>query len=283
MNTTIRFPNLGLTLNPGKSINILGLDIAYYGIVIGSAMLIGALIAYHEAKKTNQNVDDYIDFTLYTLIAAIVGARLYYVIFEWDYFSRNPLEIFNLRGGGMAIYGGVIASIITLIIFTRVKKLNFWLMADTAVQGLIIGQVIGRLGNFFNRECFGGYTDNLLAMQLPVSEAKGINAELLERLIEIDGVKYIQVHPTFLYEMLWNIGVYIIMCLYRRKKKVDGEIFAIYLAGYGIGRFIIEGMRTDQLVIKGLGIAASQVVSVIMVIIAIALVVYKRRNFKKTI
>ncbi len=282
MNTTIRFPHLGLTLNPGKSFTVFGIEIAYYGVIIALGMLAGALVAYREAKKTGQKVDDYIDFTLYTLIAAIIGARIYYVIFEWDYYSAHPLEIFNLRAGGLAIYGGVIASALTLFIFTKVKKLKFWLMADTAVQGLIIGQIIGRWGNFFNREAFGGYTDSLFAMQLPVSEAKGITQELIEHLVTIDGVSYVQVHPTFLYEGTWNLLLFIGICLYKRHKKFDGEIFAIDLMGYGVGRFIIEGLRTDQLVIKALGgIAASQVLSIILIVLAVAFVIYNRVQLKK--
>mgnify|MGYP000991338351 FL=1 len=282
MNTTIRFPHLGLTLNPGKSFTVFGIEIAYYGVIIALGMLAGALVAYREAKKTGQKVDDYIDFTLYTLIAAIIGARIYYVIFEWDYYSAHPLEIFNLRAGGLAIYGGVLASALTLFIFTKVKKLKFWLMADTAVQGLIIGQIIGRWGNFFNREAFGGYTDSLFAMQLPVSEAKGITQELIEHLVTIDGVSYVQVHPTFLYEGTWNLLLFIGICLYKRHKKFDGEIFAIYLMGYGVGRFIIEGLRTDQLVIKTLGgIAASQVLSIILIVLAVAFVIYNRVQLKK--
>ena len=282
MNTTIRFPHLGLTLNPGKSFTVFGIEIAYYGVIIALGMLAGALVAYREAKKTGQKVDDYIDFPLYTLIAAIIGARIYYVIFEWDYYSAHPLEIFNLRAGGLAIYGGVLASALTLFIFTKVKKLKFWLMADTAVQGLIIGQIIGRWGNFFNREAFGGYTDSLFAMQLPVSEAKGITQELIEHLVTIDGVSYVQVHPTFLYEGTWNLLLFIGICLYKRHKKFDGEIFAIYLMGYGVGRFIIEGLRTDQLVIKALGgIAASQVLSIILIVLAVAFVIYNRVQLKK--
>lgn len=283
MNTTIRFPHLGLTLNPGKSFTVFGIEIAYYGVIIALAMLMGALVAYREAKKTGQKVDDYVDFTLYTLIAAIIGARIYYVIFEWDYYSAHPLEIFNLRAGGLAIYGGVLASVLTLFIFTKVKKLKFWLMADTAVQGLIIGQIIGRWGNFFNREAFGGYTDGLFAMQLPVSAAKGITQELIEHLVTIDGVSYVQVHPTFLYEGVWNLLLFIGICIYKRHKKFDGEIFAIYLMGYGIGRFFIEGLRTDQLVIKALGgIAASQVLSIVLILLGAAFVIYNRVSLKKT-
>lgn len=280
MNTLIRFPNLGIEVNPGRSISFFGIDIAYYGIIIGIGMLVGALIAYREAKKTNQNVDDYIDFTMYVLIAAIIGARLYYVAFEWDYYSKNLLQIFNLRAGGLAIYGGIIASVITLIIYTKVKNKSFWLMADTACQGLVVGQIIGRWGNFFNREAFGGFTNNLFAMQIPVSEAHGITTELLDNIVKYNGVEYVQVHPTFLYEGVWNLMVFILLNVYKRHKKFDGEVFALYVLGYGVGRSIIEGLRTDQLQIGNTGIAVSQLLSVVLVVVSICFIVVKRRHAK---
>lgn len=280
MNTLIRFPNLGIEVNPGKSFSVFGIDIAYYGVIIGIGMLVGALIAYREAKKTNQNVDDYVDFTMYTLIAAIIGARLYYVVFEWDYYSKNLLQIFNLRAGGLAIYGGIIASVITLIVYTNIKKKSFWLMADTACQGLVVGQIIGRWGNFFNREAFGGFTDNLFAMQLPVSEAQGITAELLDNIVKYNGMEFVQVHPTFLYEGVWNLMVFVLLNVYKRHKKFDGEVFALYVLGYGIGRSLIEGLRTDQLQIGNTGIAVSQMLSVVLAAASICFIVVKRRQVK---
>lgn len=283
MNTTIRFPNLGLEFNPGKAISIFGFDVAYYGIIIGCGMIIGALIAFAEAKRTKQNLDDYYDFATYTLIAAILGARLYYVIFEWDYYSRNLLEIFNIRNGGLAVYGGIIASVITLLVFTRKRKLNFWIMADTAALGLVIGQAIGRWGNFFNREAFGGYTNNLLAMQIPVSEANGVTVELLEKAVTINGDLFIQVHPTFLYECVWNVCLFIILMIYHTHKKFDGEVWWFYVGGYGIGRSIIEGLRTDQLILGNTGIAVSQLLSIVLVCVAIGCIVYNRRKAKKTL
>ncbi len=280
MNTLIRFPNLGIEVNPGQSISVFGFEIAYYGIVIGIGMLLGAFFAYHEARRTAQNVDDYIDFTTYTLIAAIIGARIYYVAFEWDYYSKNLSQIFNIRGGGLAIYGGVIASVITLIVFTKVKKKSFWLMADTACQGLLIGQIIGRWGNFFNREAFGGYTNNLFAMQIPLTEARGVTTDLLNHLVVYDGASYVQVHPTFLYEGVWNLGVFILINIYKDHKKFDGELFALYLFGYGIGRAIIEGLRTDQLIIGNTGIAVSQLLSVLLVIASLIFIIVRRIQVK---
>lgn len=281
MNALIRFPNLGIEVAPGKEFTIFGFSIAYYGVAIALGMLVGALIAYREAKKTNQNVEDYIDFTTYTLIAAIIGARLYYVVFQWDYYSKNLLQIFNVRAGGLAIYGGIIASAITLIVFTRRRKKSFWLMADTACQGLVVGQIIGRWGNFFNREAFGGYTNGLLAMQIPVSEAHGLTQDLLDRAVSVYGMDYIQVHPTFLYEGLWNLMVFLILCLYKRHKKFDGEVFALYVLGYGLGRTWIEGLRTDQLLIGNTGIAVSQALSIVLVFAALAFILAGRNRKQK--
>lgn len=280
MNTTIRFPYIGLEFHPGKSFEIFGVSIAYYGVIIALAVLAGALIAYAEAKKTHQNVDDYIDFTICTLIAAIVGARLYYCIFEWDYFGAHPLEIITgIRNGGLAIYGGVIASVATLVVFCKVKKLNFWTMADTACLGLVMGQAIGRWGNFFNREAFGDYCNHFLAMQLPRSEAHHVTDALLQNTTMVDGVAYVQVHPTFLYESLWCIALFVFLMLYKKHKKFRGEVFALYAAGYGLGRTWIEGLRTDQLTLGG--VAVSQVLSVLLVIAAAAFIIYNRLALKK--
>lgn len=282
MNTTIRFPNLGLEFNPGKYINLPFIDIAYYGILVGIGMLAGFAITLYGAKRTKQNVDDYWDIVTYILISAIVGARIYYVIFQWEYYSQNLLEIFNLRQGGLAVYGGIILCAITLLIYTRKKNLNFWLMADTFAPGLVMGQIIGRWGNFFNREAFGGYTDGLFAMQIPVAESNGVTMELLEKAIEINGEPFIQVHPTFLYESLWNLMIFIILLLYRSHKKFDGEVFAVYAIGYGIGRAIIEVLRTDQLIINALGLPVSQLLSIVLILSFSGFVIYNRIRIKKS-
>ena len=163
----IRFVHLGITINHLKSsISVFGFRIAFYGIIIGIGMLAGLWIAQSDAKRRGQDPELYLDFALYAIICSIIGARLYYVIFEWDYYKNNLLQIFNLRAGGLAIYGGVIAGTITMIVYTRMKKVSFFSMADTGVLGLVTGQIIGRWGNFFNCEAFGGYTDSLLAMRI---------------------------------------------------------------------------------------------------------------------
>lgn len=279
---SIRFPHLGIEIaHMSKSVSIFGFSIAYYGIIIGIGMMAGIVVALLEAKRTKQNTDQYIDLAIFGIISAIIGARLYYVIFEWDYYSQHLLEIFNTRRGGLAIYGGIIGAVICVIIFSKVRKLSAWQLCDTACLGLITGQIIGRWANFVNMEAFGGYTDNLLAMQLNVNEAYYTTPDLLERAVTVDGIQYIQVHPTFLYESLWNLGVLVVLLLYRNHKKFTGEVFLMYIAGYGLGRFWIEGLRTDQLLIPGIGFPVSQLLSAVLVIAAAGLIIYRRRKAKR--
>lgn len=279
---SIRFPHLGIEIaHMSKSVSIFGFSVAYYGIIIGIGMMAGIVVALLEAKRTKQNTDQYIDLAIFGIISAIIGARLYYVIFEWDYYSQHLLEIFNTRRGGLAIYGGIIGAVICVIIFSKVRKLSAWQLCDTACLGLITGQIIGRWANFVNMEAFGGYTDNLLAMQLNVNEAYYTTPDLLERAVTVDGIQYIQVHPTFLYESLWNLGVLIVLLLYRNHKKFTGEVFLMYIAGYGLGRFWIEGLRTDQLLIPGIGFPVSQLLSAVLVIAAVGLIIYRRRKAKR--
>jgi phosphatidylglycerol:prolipoprotein diacylglycerol transferase len=162
-----------------------------------------------------------------------------------------------------------------------VKHKSFWLMADTACQGLVVGQIIGRWGNFFNREAFGGYTNNLFAMQIPLSEAHGVTQDLIDHVVQVYGMDYIQVHPTFLYEGAWNLLLFILLNLYKRHKKFDGEIFALYLVGYGVGRAMIETLRTDQLLLGNTVIPVSQLLSVILVLASLVFIAVKRASVKK--
>lgn len=280
----IRFVHLGLGIEHLRnSIFVFGFRIAFYGIIIGIGMLAGIWIAQSDARRRGQDPDLYLDFALYGIIFSIIGARTYYVIFDWDNYKNDLIQIFNLRAGGLAIYGGVIAGVLTLLVFTRVKKLSFFSMADTGVLGLITGQIIGRWGNFFNCEAFGGYTDSLLAMRIKRSLVNPgmISQELLDHLIVENGVEYIQVHPTFLYESMWNLGVLIFMLWYRKRKKFDGEMLLIYLLGYGLGRSWIEGLRTDQLIFFGTGIPVSQALSMLLVLISGTVLVYKHKQLKK--
>ena len=281
MDMEINFPNLGIYLDHvGKNISIFGFSIAYYGIVIVTGMMIAIWIAQREAKRTGQNPEQYLDLAMIGIAAGILGARIYYVIFAWDYYKDDLLSIFNIRQGGLAIYGGIIGACIAVVIYSRKKKQNFSLLMDTASMSIVFGQIMGRWGNFFNREAFGDYTNNLFAMQLPVSavRANEITQKMWDHLVTVNGVEYIQVHPTFLYESLWNVGVLLFLFWFRKRKKFNGEVFLMYLIGYGLGRIWIEGLRTDQLLLPVVGLPVSQLLSGCLVVGCTILVVWKRKK-----
>ena len=281
MDMSIRFPHLGIYLpNVGKTISVFGFDIAYYGITIAIAMIVGISIALHEAKRTGQNQDTYLDLLMLTMLTSVVGARIYYVIFSWDNYKDNLGEILNIRNGGLAIYGGIIAGAITVFIYSKITKMKFLQIADTVCMGLAAGQIIGRWGNFFNREAFGEYTNNLLAMQLPVSAVRKneITSAMWNHVVTIGGVEYIQVHPTFLYEGLWSFMVLLFLFWFRKRKKFEGELFFCYLAGYGAGRFWIESLRTDQLLLPGIHAPVSQMLSAVLVVVSLSVIICKRRK-----
>ena len=281
MDMEINFPNLGSYLDHvGKNISIFGFSIAYYGIVIVTGMMIAIWIAQREAKRTGQNPEQYLDLAMIGIAAGILGARIYYVIFAWDYYKDDLLSIFNIRQGGLAIYGGIIGACIAVVIYSRKKKQNFSLLMDTASMSIVFGQIMGRWGNFFNREAFGDYTNNLFAMQLPVSavRANEITQKMWDHVVTVNGVEYIQVHPTFLYESLWNVGVLLFLFWFRKRKKFNGEVFLMYLIGYGLGRIWIEGLRTDQLLLPVVGLPVSQLLSGCLVVGCTILVVWKRKK-----
>ncbi len=296
----IYFPNLGISLeNVATGVDVFGFYVTFYGVVIGIGMLCGWLLAEWMAKRTGQNTEVYLDFAMVAIVSAVIGARAYYVVFSLEEFVDSPWSVFNLRTGGLAIYGGIITAVLAAVVYARIKKYNFWLLTDTGCIGLVTGQIIGRWGNFFNREAFGKYSDGLFAMRLNVNDVSGIFRDstpvsrlqnlysgkpgALERILEIrdksvmiDGSRYIQVHPTFLYESLWNACLLILLLLYTRHKKFDGEIILLYLVGYGLGRVWMEGLRTDQLFLWGTPIAVSQLLSGVMVVLAGAYLIYKR-------
>lgn len=266
----IAFPNLGIYLeNVPRHFTVFGFEIAFYGLIIGIGIIAGIMTAAGLAKRTGLDPDVIWDFALYAVIFSIIGARIYYVIFAWDFYKNNLMDVFNIRKGGLAIYGAVIAAFATLFIYSRIKKLNPFRIGDTAVPGLILGQAIGRWGNFMNREVFGEYYDGLFAMQLPVEavRARDISENIAANMPS--GVNYILVHPTFLYESVWCLAVLALMLVCWKHKRFDGEICLLYFGGYGIGRFVIEGIRTDTLFIPGTTIAVSQVLSLLMVLFAL--------------
>ena len=205
------------------------------------------------------------------------------MIFSWDLYKDNLLSIFNLREGGLAIYGGVIGAVIAVFVMAAVKKKSPFQILDTIALALLNGQMLGRWGNFFNREAFGEYTDGLFAMKLPVDAVRSSDiTDLMRKHMEtVDGVSYIQVSPTYLYESMWCLALLILLLLYRRHKKFQGEVFLMYLFGYGAGRAWIEGLRTDQLWIPGTEIPVSQVLAGTIVVVSFILIVYNRIKIKK--
>ena len=286
---TIRFPHLGISLSHViRSVSIGGFEIACYGMVLAAAMVTGLFLVMRLARFTGQDEDSYFDFGMIVILVSVICARIYYVVFSWDYYRVHPSEILNLREGGLAIYGGVIGGALTAVIYSRIRKKNLLQLLDSAAVGLAWGQMVGRWGNFFNREAFGDYTDNLFAMQLPLDDVRSweVTQEMLDHTEIIDGVSYIQVHPTFLYESLWNLGVVLILLflILKVKKQFFGRAFFTYLLLYGIGRAWIEGLRTDQLWIPGTEIPVSQLLSVLFAIAGgISLFLLSRKSKKKPV
>ena len=279
----IAFPNLGIYLkNVPRSFSIFGFQIAFYGLIIGVGVILSLLLVCHIAKKTGQDPDDYWDFAIYAVLCSLLGARIYYVIFSSDEYKDNLLEIFKVRNGGLAIYGGVIAGFITLFVWCHFKKKKALLVGDTAINGLILGQAIGRWGNFMNREVFGDYYNGLFSMQIPIADVRdaGDITENIRAHIP-EGANYINVHPTFLYESAWNFLVLAALLLYRKHKKFDGELCLLYLGGYGIGRFLIEGIRTDTLKLGGTNIPVSQALALVMVIFSVVCDIAVRVKLRK--
>ncbi len=280
----IEFPNLGISLhNVQSGFDVFGFRIAFYGVIIAAGMIIGYLVAEWQARRTGQNPDLYLDFALIAIPISVICARIYYVIFSWDLYQDNLLEVFNTRHGGLAIYGGVIGAFATAYIYAKVKKVSSGLLADTGCLGLITGQIIGRWGNFFNSEAFGGYAGNsLFAMKLPWSVAKSnmslSDALVMEKYVLNDSIL---VHPTFLYESVWNVLLLILLVFYSKHKKFDGEVMLLYLAGYGLGRFWIESMRTDQLLLWNTSIPVSMALSALLAIVSFGIIVFKRRKVVK--
>lgn len=241
-------------MNP-VAFTIFGIDVMWYGVLISTGVLIGVLIALREAKRTGFKEDDLIDFLLYAMPIGIIGARAHYVIFSWDYYSQNSSQIINIRNGGLAIHGAVIAGIITGIVFCKKRKINVLQLLDLIMPSLILGQAIGRWGNFINQEAHGGPTD------LPWG-------------IIVDGQK---VHPAFLYESIIDFCVFLFLIWFRKNKKAShGQILGLYLVLYSVGRFFIEGLRTDSLMFAGMRVA--QLISIASIVIGAGLLIYVKNK-----
>ncbi|GFI62379.1 prolipoprotein diacylglyceryl transferase [Clostridiales bacterium] len=278
------FPNLNIKIDvlDRVAFSIFGLDVYWYGILICTGIVLGTYLAMRYMKKIGGNPEHIMDFMLYSIIFCIIGARLYYVAFSWDMYKDDLFKIFNTREGGLAIYGGIIAALIFGIFFVKKKNLNFWDTADVIVPSVPLGQAIGRWGNFFNREAFGGYTDGLFAMRYQLSQVSSNNLtnSILDNTVIAGGVEYIQIHPTFLYESVWDIAVFLILIIIREKGSFKKGILAWYIILYGAGRMIIEGLRTDSLYLANTSIRVSQALSAILVAIGIMMLIFIKHREK---
>lgn len=264
MNNYVGFPGLGIELNLSNvALSIGKIDIYWYGIIIGTALLIGYILAYYTSKRKDINPEHITNIVLICSPAAVICARLYYVIFSLDYYLDNPSKIFALRDGGIAIYGAVIGAVVSCFLYCKVKKLNWKEIFDICIPSVILGQAIGRWGNFFNKEAFGTETASFLRMAI------------------YQHGKLIEVHPTFLYESLWNLLVLGILIFTNKHKKYNGQTFLMYITFYGLGRFFIEGLRTDSLYLGSFRI--SQIIALISVLVGLTFIIINMLKQKKKV
>ncbi|MCR5147777.1 MAG: prolipoprotein diacylglyceryl transferase [Eubacterium sp.] len=290
----IYFPGIGIKLgNVPSGFKIFGIEIKLYAVVIAVGFILALLIAAREAKMSGQDEETYLDFFLWLIIPCIIGARIYYVIFSWDeYYQKGKgfwktfVDIINIREGGLAIYGGLIVGVLVALIFNKVKKLSLPLMGDTVCMGVLVGQILGRWGNFFNREVFGAYTDSFIRMAIPVDyfanegtfdgylDSGIITNEMLLNPEMVNGKGCITAYPAFLLEGLWNLAILILILLYRRNKKFDGELSLMYIMGYGAGRCLVESIRTDSLMAGSFKV--SQLVAILCFAGAFAILIWNR-------
>ena len=274
----IFFPNLNITLRnvPRVAFSIFGLNIYLYAVTIVIGIVAAYFLGIWWVKKSGQKVADYTDLLLIGVPMAIIGLRLYFIIFNWsNYSGQNFFRVFfNFRGGGLAIYGGIIGAALAGVIVSRWKKIPFATMADTGAPSMLLGQVIGRWGNFFNREAFGGYTDGLFAMAIRADQIGGpVTEEIRENVVYAHGAYYFQVHPTFFYELFLNAILMVALIIYRPRKRFNGEILLMYFFGYGVIRFFVEGFRTDQMMLFNTNIPLNQVTAVLFAVVSGALIV----------
>lgn len=240
------------------------IPIHWYGIIITTAFILGSALAYYQALKSSVDPEHILNMLILIIPAAIIGARLYYVLFNWEYYGSNPLEIFSTWHGGLAFHGGLIGGFLAGYFYVLKKKLNPWKLADILAPSIILGQAIGRWGNFINQEAFGGSVTAEFISRFPI---------FIQKQMFIAGQYH---HPTFLYESTWNLLVFAFLILYRARKKFSGQLFLLYLAFYSAGRFFIEGLRTDSLMLGPLRVA--QLVSILLIITTTVIIYIKTRK-----
>lgn len=256
-------------MNDPVAFKIFGFDIMWYGVLIGFGIILAFILAYFNSKRKGLKFENLIDIFLIAFPCAIIGARVYYVIFEWSNYKHNFIDIFNIRQGGLAIHGGLIGAFLAAFIYTKIKKINFLAYADLVAPSIILAQGIGRWGNFMNSEAHGGVVSKEFISKFPL---------FIQRGMFIDGEYY---HPTFLYESIWDLLVCIVLViiLYKVKKGYEGIVISSYMILYSLGRFFIEGLRTDSLMFLGFRIA--QLISFAGIILGIIFIIIIIRKNKE--
>lgn len=254
MNMSIRFPHLGINLGyVGETVSVFGFEIAIYGIFIAVGMLAGLAFIILQAKRQNQDQNLYLEAFILEILCGVITSRAAYVALNWEIFAEEPMRaLWDIRTGGFSLYGALLGGIAALTVFCRIRKLSFGRMADTISIGVVISQMIGVWGNFFSREFTGAYTDSVFAMQIPADAIKGsLTSEMQKHLVKIGDTAFVQVHPLFVYESLWCLLLLVVLLIYMKRKRFQGEIFMRYLAGYGLGKAGLELLRTDRICIPG--------------------------------
>ena len=258
--TTISFPAFGLELNPPKSFSVGPLTVHYYGLIIATGLLLAAYYCMKRSEQFGMNEDHVLDGVLWITPFAFLCARAYYCFFSWEMYADDPIKVLYIWEGGIAIYGSVIGAVLGIIVFCKIKKVKIATVLDLVSLGFLIGQAMGRWGNFFNREAFGAETESFLRMGL----------------MKVSTGEVTYYHPTFLYESLWNITGFLVLHFLSRKRRFDGQIALGYLAWYGLGRAFIEGLRTDSLYIGT--IRVSQLLAAVSCVVALGLLLVLSRK-----
>ena len=256
--TNISFPSLGINIDPAREFSLGPLSIRMYGLIIAAGLILAVVYAMRRTKEFGVTEDHVLDGVLWVTPFALLCARLYYCAFSWELYADNPISVLYIWQGGIAIYGGVLGAVAGGIVFCRVKKIPLGTALDLVLLGFLIGQAIGRWGNFFNREAFGAETDSFLRM--------GLYSPLTHT--------FTYHHPTFLYESVWNALGFVILHFLSKKRTYDGQIALGYVFWYGLGRTFIEGLRTDSLYIPGTGIRVSQLLAAVSCLAAAAVLAY---------
>lgn len=277
---TLSFPKLGWEFPVyNTAFTIFGFEIKWYGIMIGIGMLLAIIYCFRRMKAVGIDSDRATDAIFGGFIGAIVGARLYYVFMMWDSYKGDIKAILSIRDGGLAIYGGIIGALIVGLVVAKIRKVKLMPLLDLTGMGFLIGQAFGRWGNFFNHECFGRNTELPWGMTSPkIAASLAANADSISELTGVTVDPSLPVHPCFFYESLWCLIGFIVLHFYFKHRKFDGELFAMYICWYGAGRFFIEGLRTDSLMVGHLRI--SQLVAAVSVIAAIVVIIAMRSKIK---